>query len=391
MSNNPREAAAHAEPGAEPDLTDQSPWVLFEPARARNAGEGFLARYAELLGESGIERLSGKGQEILIKIDVGEVGAFRGLRPAFVRTVVEQVHQLGRHAVLFDNCHVRQPAAGMGWSFFESATLNGLVSTALGGDVNVGDGWGGGETELLAIDGEELGGAEVSRVVVDGGGVIILTHVTGHPLTGLSGALLSLGEGCLGRRGKMRLAKGLFPEVGPACDGCGACVEICPQNALSLADGSAQLDQGACQGCSLICTPTCPIDVLNVATTDRERYTKRVVEAGSAVAMAAMGKLLFVNLLFDLTAEPEAAGYSDLPVVPDLGVLISTDPVALDTATLDLLDMAPGIPGTRAQSAGVLEPGAGKLQALCGADPRTLVAMADTFGLGSGDYRLISL
>jgi hypothetical protein len=116
-----------------------------------------------------------------------------------------------------------------------------------------------------------------------------------------------------------------------------------------------------------------------------------VVEAGGAVHLAAMDKLLFVNLLLDVTVEPEAAGYSDLPVVPDLGVLISTDPVAVDTATLDLLDMAPGIPGTAAQTAGVLEAGSAKMEQLCGANPRTLVAMAEEFGLGTRAYRLMSL
>ena len=93
--------------------------------------------------------------------------------------------------------------------------------------------------------------------------------------------------------------------------------------------------------------------------------------------------LLFVNLLLDVTAQPEAVEHSDLPVVPDLGVLISTDPVAVDTATLDLLDMAPGIPGTAAQAAGVPEAGSGKMEQLCGADPRTLVAMAEDLGLGT--------
>ena len=57
------------------------------------------------------------------------------------------------------------------------------------------------------MEGEELGGIEVARVVVDGGGVVVMAHVSGHPLTGLSGALMALGEGCLGRTGKLRLAK----------------------------------------------------------------------------------------------------------------------------------------------------------------------------------------
>ena len=140
--------------------------VLYEPARSSHAGDSFLARYTELLGESQLERLAKRQEEILIRVDSGEVGAFRGLRPAFVRAVVEQVRELDRHPVLFDTCHLRQTAKGLGWSSVDAATINGLVSSALGTEINVGDGWGGGETELLAVEGEELGGIEVARVVV---------------------------------------------------------------------------------------------------------------------------------------------------------------------------------------------------------------------------------
>jgi uncharacterized Fe-S center protein len=373
------------------ERSNEPAWVLYEPARSRHVGDSFLQRYTQLLGESQLERLAKPREEILIRVDSGEVGAFRGLRPAFVRAVVEQVRALDRHPVLFDTCHLRQTAKGLGWSSVDAATINGLVSSALGTEINVGDGWGGGETELLAVEGEELGGIEVARVVVDGGGVVVMAHVTGHPLTGLSGALMALGEGCLGRTGKLRLAKGLLPSVTPACDGCGACVDACPVDALSVVDGAARLDGQLCLGCSIICAPTCPESALEVSPRDRERYARRVVEAGGAVHLAAMDKLLFVNLLLDVTVEPEAAGYSDLPVVPDLGVLISTDPVAVDTAALDLLDMAPGIPGTAAQAAGVLEPGSAKMEQLCGANPRTLLAMAEEFGLGTRAYRLMSL
>lgn len=373
------------------ERSSEPAWVLYEPARTRHAGESFLSRYTELLGESQLERLAKRKEEILIRVDAGEVGAFRGLRPAFVRAVVEKVRELDRHPVLFDTTHVRQTAKALGWSSVDAAIVNGLVSSALGTEINVGDGWGGGETELLAVEGEELGGIEVARVVVDGGGVVVMSHVTGHPLTGLSGALLALGEGCLGRTGKMRLAKGLLPGVTAACDGCGACVEACPVDALSLVDSAAEVDGQLCRGCSLICAPTCPVGALEVSPRDKERFARRVVEAGGAVHLAAMNKLLFVNLLLDVTAQPEAAGYSDLPVVPDLGVLISTDPVAVDTAALDLVDMAPGIPGTAAQTAGVLETGSGKMEQLCGANPRTLVAMAEEFGLGTRAYRLMSL
>ncbi len=59
--------------------------------------------------------------------------------------------------------------------------------------------------------------------------------------------------------------QGLFPAPGTyrihLCDQCGACAEICPEEAIALEDGVYRIDPAACTGC-MMCVEECPHDVI---------------------------------------------------------------------------------------------------------------------------------
>ena len=59
-------------------------------------------------------------------------------------------------------------------------------------------------------------------------------------------------------------------------------------------------------------------------------------------------KFRFINFAFDLTLMCDCVANPGMPVVPDLGILGSKDPVALDKACIDLEIMAPGLPTMKA-------------------------------------------
>jgi ferredoxin len=46
------------------------------------------------------------------------------------------------------------------------------------------------------------------------------------------------------------------------CIGCGACVDVCPVNALSMVDGKAECDESACIDCGA-CIATCPVQAIS--------------------------------------------------------------------------------------------------------------------------------
>ena len=52
----------------------------------------------------------------------------------------------------------------------------------------------------------------------------------------------------------------------PACTGCGACVQVCPLDAVHLEEGRAVTDRTRCQACGR-CVPACPAKGRRVAGT----------------------------------------------------------------------------------------------------------------------------
>ncbi|MNL30154.1 hypothetical protein D3C87_1518750 [compost metagenome] len=177
--------------------------------------------------------------------------------------------------------------------------------------------------------------------------------MTFHPEVGFCGALYHLGLGALTREAKLALCAAPLP-------------------ALSLA--------GAGAGASGMPSPA------EAAPLSPDLLATRVAEAFGAIHRAKAGKILYCNVLMDLTPDPDGAGWSDAAVIPDVGILVSRDPVGLDQATADFLNMQTGIPGTR-----LLDPGTpDKIRSLApAADWDYLLELVERQGLGSRDYELL--
>lgn len=45
------------------------------------------------------------------------------------------------------------------------------------------------------------------------------------------------------------------------CAGCGACVQVCPKNAISIKNNKAVIDQNKCNKCNK-CKEICPLDAI---------------------------------------------------------------------------------------------------------------------------------
>jgi hypothetical protein len=103
----------------------------------------------------------------------------------------------------------------------------------------------------------------------------------------------------------------------------------------------------------------------------------------------------FINLAIDISPGCDCADHSDVPVVANLGVLASADPVAVDAACLDMITAAPGMPGSAAEEMGVMEAGCPKMEAVAGTlqqvneDLQINAGVAN--GLGRRDYDLVEV
>ncbi|MEM4757113.1 MAG: DUF362 domain-containing protein, partial [Desulfurococcaceae archaeon] len=92
----------------------------------------------------------------------------------------------------------------------------------------------------------------------------------------------------------------------------------------------------------------------------------------------------------DVQPTCDCAPWSDIPIVPDIGILASDDIVALEKATLDLINQAPVIPGSIGEKAG-LTPGDNKFLVIHGKDPNIQVEAGFKKGLGQLDYEIVEV
>ncbi len=350
---------------------------------------GMLRALDTLLDKSGLEDLFKPGEHVAIKISVGELGNIRYLRPVFIRAIVEKISELGGTPVIMDTVGMIGNTLRGPTDWFYTTSVNGYPGALLGKDVIPADGYTGEEGELLPIEGDELGGVEVARGIVEVAATVVVSHVTGHPFFGLNGALFNKGVGCSAQKGKWRIFNPLKPEVNSGqCNNCAVCVSLCPVKAISADNGAAKVDKSRCKGCNHYCVAFCPHEALSVQDGSQTRFQKRVVEAATAVNVAAMGRLFYLNFLLDIGKYPDYYTVGDQNVTPDLGILASRDPVAIDQASLDLINKAPGLISEKSQGYRLLATDSPKFNEIHGVDAAYPLKYAEEYGLGLRTYHL---
>ncbi|MHB9094023.1 MAG: DUF362 domain-containing protein [Eubacteriales bacterium] len=358
-------------------------------AAAYSTSGGMVRALDGLLDKSGLKDIFKPNDYVGIKINVGELGNVRYLRPVLVRSIVEKVTELGGIPVIMDTVGMVGNTLRGPNDWFYTTSVNGYPGALLGKDVIPADGYTGAEGELLPIDGDELGGVEVARGVVEVAAMVVVSHVTGHPFFGLNGALFNKGVGCSAQKGKWRIFNPLKPVVDTAkCNNCADCIALCPTQAITANNGAAKVDHNRCKGCNHYCLDFCSQRALTVEGESYPRFQKRVVEAATAVNVATMGKLFYLNFLLDVGKYPDYYTVSDQSITPDLGILASKDPVAIDQASLDLINKAPGLVYQKSRGYRMLAPDSPKFEEIHGVDTSYPLQYAEDFGLGLRKYNL---
>jgi len=366
------------------------PDVFMVGARATEIRDNHMDKLALLLSVPEFKELLpvSKKKYTFIKTHYSQTGYTRHIRPILIRALVEKIKEMGGTPAVTDTSGFFPMGCYSGDEWFEAAELMGYSELALGCERVLANGFEGNDGEFVSTGGAELGGVEVARVIVEAECMIMVSHVTAHPLAGISGALVNLGVECLNNFGKTRIYQQLKPKWFEAeCGHCGACVEYCQWQALEY-DGKLRVREDLCSGCGS-CVVVCPKRARRPDPDQMKAFQRRVAESSAAIVKTLNKKIIYVNLLTDIVPQPDRFSWSDVPFVPELGFLASTDPVALDAVTVELVRRAPGMPNSAAEDAGVLAAGQDKFKAITGADPLYLLEHAEKLGVGSRQYEVL--
>jgi hypothetical protein len=169
---------------------------------------------------------------------------------------------------------------------------------------------------------------------------IIFSHYKGHGLSGFGGAIKNVGMGMAAIGGKMVMHASTVPLYDASkCTKCGRCVTQCPANAISL--DPLYIDTAKCIGCGK-CIGECPERLYGVPwkSTDSPLFLERLVDYAYGISKGR--NMLYINVLANISRLCDCAKHAPLPFVDDIGILASTDMVAIDAASLELVNKAHG-------------------------------------------------
>jgi len=309
--------------------------------------DNLCAKTARLLERAGLSSCVQAGDLTAVKLHFGEAGNTAFIRPVFVRWIVDAVSALGAKAFLTDANTLYRGERSDAVSHLVRAMKHGFDCFGSGAPVIIADGLRGTDTKTLAFNGTHFSELSIAAAVMAADSIVNVAHFKGHELTGFGGALKNLGMGCASREGKMRQHATISPRIETAlCVGCGRCRELCPADAVQISGAKASIDTGACIGCAE-CITVCPHDAVKINWNDDTRlFQEKMIEYAAGLQHAKQGRILHINFLMQISPACDCYGHADRAIVPDIGILASTDPVALDQASADLVNEQTGCPGS---------------------------------------------
>lgn len=320
--------------------------VYFTDFRCPSFRENLQQKLARLIMTAGFGDIDMDGKFVAIKLHFGEPGNMAYLRPNWAKVVADLVKDQGGKPFLTDCNTLYVGGRKNALDHIESAYTNGFNPFTTGCHVIIADGLkGNDEVEVPVEGGEYVKAAKIGRAVMDADVFISLTHFKGHEQAGMGGTLKNIGMGCGSRAGKMEQHNSGKPFVKQKlCVGCKTCTKICAHDAPTITDGKATIDTDKCVGCAR-CLAVCPTDAIQCTWDEAPTIlNKKIAEYTKAVVDAR--PCFHISLVMDVSPNCDCHGENDVPIVPNVGMFASFDPVALDQACADAVLAQPKMLGS---------------------------------------------
>jgi len=364
--------------------------VYFSDLRA-GTGENLFSKLGRLMNRCRLEEKIAEGDLVAVKLHFGEKGGHAFVRPVFIRKIVEEIKGCRGKPFLTDSSTLYPGSRKEAVSALTGAIENGFAYAVVGAPLIMCDGLRGHTAVDVIIPGELFRSVSIGAEIVEADALVVVSHFKCHELMGFGGALKNLGMGCSSRDGKLRQHSTVAPRVAEdVCNACGVCLGSCVHGAISLLEGKARIDPELCVGCGR-CISTCLRKAVKVQWNEAAPLVmKKMAEFALGAVQGKQEKAVYLNFITQVSPACDCYGHSDAPIVPDIGICASTDPVALDQASVDLVNAAPGYRDTALKSG--FEPGGDKFRGVSpDIDWEIQLEHGEKIGLGSRNYELVRI
>ncbi len=371
--------------------------VYFSDFHCKAFRENIPGKLKKLVMAAGFDEIDMDGKFVAIKMHFGELGNMAFLRPNYARAIVDLVKEKGGRPFLTD-CNTMYPGSRKNaLEHLYCAWENGFTPMTVGCPIIIGDGLKGtDDIEVPVVGGEYFETAKIGRAVMDADIIISLAHFKGHEEASFGGAIKNLGMGCGSRAGKTAQHTSGTPVIyEPKCRGCRLCEKECANGGLVFNEETKKMtvDLDNCMGCGR-CLGACNFSAISFeADAAVHDLNCRMVEYTKAVVY---GRPNFhINIVQDVSPYCDCHGENDIPIIPDIGMFASFDPVAVDKACLDACKKEMPVPNSilakNLAKAGFVDLGDPFKNTSTKTESDSLFAHAEKINLGSSEYEIVNV
>lgn len=357
--------------------------------RADGGTDSLAAGLDRLLDLSDVGLVVRRNEIAAVKMHFGESNETGHVRPHFIRRIVLWLARRGARPFVTDTNTLYRGSRSDSVAHLRTAAEHGFTQQALDAPVMIADGLHGTSETRLEGPGSLVGAAPFAAELVKSDSILSVAHFKGHELSGFGGAIKNLGMGGASRAGKLEQHSTTKPYVRDGCIACGVCVTWCPADAITLGR-VASIDTETCIGCGE-CIAVCPEKCVGIRWNEStDIFQRKMVEYLGSIATAKKGRIAYINFITDVHPVCDCYGTAKVAIVPDVGVVASLDPVAVDQASYDLVNAAPVAKGCELSTA--YRQGEDKFRDLHkDVDPTVQLRYAEELGLGTRDYELVDI
>ncbi|MCP4411857.1 MAG: DUF362 domain-containing protein, partial [Gammaproteobacteria bacterium] len=286
-----------------------------------------------------VEDTISRGDMVAVKTSFGEKGNIGHLKPPLIKAAVDRVKSSGGKPFLAETNTLYVGQRSNTIDHLMLAHEHGFTIENTGAPVVIGDGLLGEHDYIVNINQELCKNAYISGVAKASNAIISIAHVTGHLATGMGATFKNVGMGMSARGGKLAQHSGVIPQIiSKNCQTCKVCQTWCPAEAIEMKNYTAVIDPKKCIGCGE-CLAVCQFKAVKIAwDEDTANLQKKVAEYCLAVLEDKTHKAAFFNFLTHITKHCDCMDEPFKPDISDIGIVVSRDPVAVEKATIDLIN-----------------------------------------------------
>lgn len=312
--------------------------VYYIKAKKFEPLDKMLKRLSELFIQSQICRDINSEDFTAVKIHCGEESNTTAVKPQIIKRLADELKEKTSKIFITDTNVLYRSGRTNAVDHLHLMAKRGFDIKEMGVPVIIADGLSGSSAKDITIKKKYYQDVSIAADIAMANAMLVISHPTGHLATGYGGALKNLGMGCASRKGKLLMHSKIKPKINEKkCTACYECIKWCPQEIITMVENKAKIDREKCIGCGQ-CLTVCRFDAVKFNwKIDPEEFQEKIIEYAFGAVKGKENKVGYINILMDITRDCDCIVKNQEPLMQDIGVLASTDPVAIDTATLYLI------------------------------------------------------